>query len=477
MTARHRSGYRYECLRPTGTKEAPRVPDLPHPPCPLPPAPLPLEAAFDGGRLTTDGGLPWLAEAEAALGLCARLGGRRPGVAARAGAAHPGDAGAPAGVPDRLRLRGPGRRRHAAHRPAAQAGLRAAARERAGPGQPADLLAAGERGRPAAPATAWRLALVGGVPAASAGAAAPPARILLDLDSTDDPTHGEQEGSAYHGYYRQHMYHPLLVFDGDTDQLITAVLRPGNAHGSRRRGRRAASGSCAALRARWPDVADRAARRQRLRHPGALRLLRARAASPTPSAWSPTPRLERAGRAAPRRGPGRQAARATGAKVRLAGEAPLPGRAAGRATAGRLQGRGPGRRDRTPASSSPPAPTRPLALYDWYVDRGEPENWIKDFKHACFADRLSCHRFWANQFRLLLHAAAYWLLDTLRRWLVAAGRRAPAARHPPPAPPQDRRPGPPARHPRPPAPRHQPSRRAPLAPPRRPPRPPVNNPG
>jgi Transposase DDE domain group 1 len=63
----------------------------------------------------------------------------------------------------------------------------------------------------------------------------------------------------------------------------------------------------------------------------------------------------------------------------------------------------------------------PLARYDWYVDRGEPELGIKDFKNACFADRLSCHRFWANQFRLLLHAAAYWLLDTRRRWLGAAG--------------------------------------------------------
>ena len=57
--------------------------------------------------------------------------------------------------------------------------------------------------------------------------------ILLDFDSTDDPTHGKQEGTAYHGYYRQHMYHPLLVFDGDTDQFITAFLRPGNAHASK----------------------------------------------------------------------------------------------------------------------------------------------------------------------------------------------------------------------------------------------------
>jgi Transposase DDE domain group 1 len=63
----------------------------------------------------------------------------------------------------------------------------------------------------------------------------------------------------------------------------------------------------------------------------------------------------------------------------------------------------------------------PLALNNWYVQRGTPEQWIDDLQGACFADRLSCHRFWVNQFRLLLHAAAYWLLDTLRRWLHERG--------------------------------------------------------
>ncbi len=48
---------------------------------------------------------------------------------------------------------------------------------------------------------------------------------------------------------------------------------------------------------------------------------------------------------------------------------------------------------------------------------------IKDFKLHLKADRLSCPRFIANQFRLLLHAAAYWLLDTLRRKLVKSGAR------------------------------------------------------
>lgn len=65
----------------------------------------------------------------------------------------------------------------------------------------------------------------------------------------------------------------------------------------------------------------------------------------------------------------------------------------------------------------------PKDLYEFYVRRGESENWIKDFKLHIKADRLSCHRFVANQFRLLLHACAYWLMDALRRKLVASGRR------------------------------------------------------
>jgi hypothetical protein len=55
----------------------------------------------------------------------------------------------------------------------------------------------------------------------------------LDLDATDDPVHGDQEGAYYHGYYEERILHPLLVFDGETNQLITAVLRCGNTHASR----------------------------------------------------------------------------------------------------------------------------------------------------------------------------------------------------------------------------------------------------
>jgi hypothetical protein len=65
----------------------------------------------------------------------------------------------------------------------------------------------------------------------------------------------------------------------------------------------------------------------------------------------------------------------------------------------------------------------PKDLYEFYARRGEGENWIKDFKLHVKADRLSCHRFIANQFRLLLHAAAYWLMDALRRKLIESGVR------------------------------------------------------
>jgi Transposase DDE domain group 1 len=49
----------------------------------------------------------------------------------------------------------------------------------------------------------------------------------------DDPTHPDQEESYYHGYFEEHIYHPVLVFDGDTGQLISALLRAGNTHASR----------------------------------------------------------------------------------------------------------------------------------------------------------------------------------------------------------------------------------------------------
>jgi hypothetical protein len=81
----------------------------------------------------------------------------------------------------------------------------------------------------------------------------PPAYVIVDIDPTDDPAHGRQALTGYHGYYQQHQYFPLLVFDGDSGFPLAAWLRPGTAS--------AACGSIdvlaeivTALRRAWPDV-------------------------------------------------------------------------------------------------------------------------------------------------------------------------------------------------------------------------------
>lgn len=83
--------------------------------------------------------------------------------------------------------------------------------------------------------------------------AQPPAELILDVDATDDPTHGAQALSGYHGYYRQHQYLPLHVYEGHSGFPLAVWLRPGTIHAS--------LGAVdilqtivTALRAAWPDV-------------------------------------------------------------------------------------------------------------------------------------------------------------------------------------------------------------------------------
>ena len=379
-----------------------------------PPVPLPLTVDFQGGRLTSDGGWCWVAEADTDLRLSATMAGAVPAPRRRcrharqtvlqqrilqiaAGYADQNDA-------DALRA-DPLLKLVCGRLPETDPDLAS---------QP--TLSRFENGFSAR--DCYRLAeALGAVYLRERERAGMPTHILLDLDSTDDPTHGEQEGHAYHGYYQQHMYHPLLVFDGETGHLITAILRPGTVH--------AGHGALAVL--------QRIVVRLRQQWPGVEIAIRADAgfAKPALFAWCETegirytiglvtnPRLLALAASLAETA---QAVsdHAGGAKVRLldettyqAGSWPTPRRVVIKAE---TLAQGPNLRfvvtNRLEA---------PELLYDTYVDRGETENWIKDLKRACLADRLSCHRFLANQVRLLLHAAAYTLLHTLRTWLVAAG--------------------------------------------------------
>ena len=57
--------------------------------------------------------------------------------------------------------------------------------------------------------------------------------IVIDVDVTEDPTHGNQQMSMFNGYYGQFMLNELFFHDGETGQIILPVLRPGNSHSNK----------------------------------------------------------------------------------------------------------------------------------------------------------------------------------------------------------------------------------------------------
>lgn len=241
--------------------------------------------------------------------------------------------------------------------------------------------------------------------------------VVLDIDATDDPTHGEQQLSFFHGFYDQHMLHPLLVYDGLSGQLVTALLRPGRAHAAKG-ARVLLTPLIRAIRARCPNAqivvrGDSAfampklmtrledlhrqlgdvdyifglARNARLvQLPNALRKLCAE-------------QYEQR----------KQFMRCFTWVSYAAGSWPSP-----RAVVAKIEHGSRGENPRFVVTTLSQFP--PRLIYDaGYCPRGQAENFIKDFKNALAADRLSCHRFVANAFRLFLHAVAYRLMHALRQ--------------------------------------------------------------
>jgi len=212
------------------------------------------------------------------------------------------------------------------------------------------------------------------------------------------------------------MYHPLLVFDGESGHLITALLRAGNAHASRL-AVAVLKRIVGRLRDEWPEVAIE---------------IRADAGFAVPALYDyceeegidytiglvTNSRLEALGEDLLEEAV--QLHEAEGRKQRLFSE-DLYGAQSWeheRRVIYKAEAMEQGTNTRFVVTTRD---EEPKALYEFYARRGESENWIKDFKLAIKADRLSCMRFVANQFRLLLHAAAYWLMDTLRRKLIKSG--------------------------------------------------------
>lgn len=239
-----------------------------------------------------------------------------------------------------------------------------------------------------------------------------PAVLILDFDATDTPVHGNQENRFFHGYYDCHCFLPLYVFCGD--QLLTAYLRPSNIDAAKHSAAilkllvtrlrrawprtklvfRADSGFCRDLLLSWCDRHDvkyvvGLARNERLL--GLTAALRRKAEK----------QFDR-----------------TQVKQRLFTAFDY---AAGswrgvRWVIAKAEHTDKGGNPRFILTNIVGAAQR---IYDRrYCQRGEMENRIKE-QMMLFADRVSAHRWWPNQWRLLLSALAYTLLEALRRLALA----------------------------------------------------------
>jgi hypothetical protein len=237
----------------------------------------------------------------------------------------------------------------------------------------------------------------------------PPKELILDLDATDDRVHGRQEGRYFNAYYDDYIFLPLYVFCGD--QLLAAYLRPadrGQAHHASAIMRLLIT----RLRAAFPKTlfiirGDSGFMRPRLLHwcerNGVGYVLGMATNSRLRKLAEPF--LEQA----------RAQYEASGKKSRelalieeyRAQSWPYERLIVVRAEAGERGG------DARFVVTNIYDPARGL-YEDLYCARGEMENRIKEQQLDLFADRTSCTAWWANQWRLLMSAAAYVLLERLR---------------------------------------------------------------
>ena len=249
-------------------------------------------------------------------------------------------------------------------------------------------------------------------------------RVTIDLDPTDDPTHGAQQLSFFNGHYDTWCYLPVMgfvSFNNEVEQyLCAAVLRPGNVT--------AAVGAVGILRrliqlTRYflPGVRLRVRLDGGFAHPDVLAFLDAEPGLEYVVAMAKNAVLKRKAKPAMRQA--RKLSRHSGRTEQVYGEAhyaartwPRERRIILKAEVVRAQGKEPKDNPRFIITNLKESPQW---IYEQvYCQRGEIENRIKEL-HELQIDRTSCSDFWANQFRVLLTAAAYVLMQELR--LRAAG--------------------------------------------------------
>jgi hypothetical protein len=243
-----------------------------------------------------------------------------------------------------------------------------------------------------------------------------PEAIILDIDDTNDPTHGAQQLSLFNAYYDEYCYQPLFIFEGRSGKLIASILRPGKRPGGKET-RAIIKRVVHRIRAAWPKV-------------GILLRGDSHFATPELYAWcdahavqyvlglTVTSRLKTQAQNA--LAAARREYAASGEKARVFRQTWYQASTWHREIRVIIMAEVSAQGDNirfvvTSLESSPPS----FIYQKAYCGRGQMENFIKDHKLALKSGRTSCHRFLANSIRLMLHSAAYIILHTLREKALA----------------------------------------------------------
>jgi hypothetical protein len=241
----------------------------------------------------------------------------------------------------------------------------------------------------------------------------PPRQLTLDIDPFDDPTHGQQQLTFFHGYYGQYQYLPRAITCAENDLVLNVCLLHGIAH--------------ATLGAQ--DDLDYVVGRLRQAWPGVRIHLRGDSGFGTPTMYEACERLEidytlGIGMNATLKKFSDALLNEAVAQWEATGQPQRPFTAfwyqaqswpAPRWVVVKCEAHAQGTNRRAVVTNRPGAKVLPGAAYDAYADRGESENRNKELKVGLQADRLSDHRYFANLFRLYLHTVAYNLLVRMRQ--------------------------------------------------------------
>jgi hypothetical protein len=239
-----------------------------------------------------------------------------------------------------------------------------------------------------------------------------PGRIVLDIDDTFDAVHGGQQLRLFNAHYDDYGFQPIVVFDGD-GRFVAAVLRPAK----RPKGveiRAFLRRLVRAIRTNWPKVAILVRADSHYACPEVLDWCEANGLDYL-FGLSPTSTLKRHVTGLEASTAARFEADPSGGKVRRFKEfhdAAGSWRRVRRIIA-RVEAGNEGTDVRFIVTNLGTGNGRSL-YQDLYCRRGQAENHIKAWKTHLAADRTSCTKATANQFRLFLHAGAYWLLWGLR---------------------------------------------------------------